>query len=251
MISSKKQSLTCFLVAAKASMRELSTSETPDQRIYDLRTYLIYDYIGDLLYSVATAFPKLSLCALYLRIFGEAHPRLRIITWLMIGFLIINCIIFTILTGVSCILSDCLSDNALQDTPTSKYINGRALLLVYNPPNILSDIVMLALPMVTVWKLNASKTKRVGLVIIFSTGFIGLAGSVARWYSFFPESPSKIAFSFTCIRVCKSMLLGLGADNGATPQVLLMLPKSLVSRSQPCTLSRHASLPHQACCGAP
>ncbi|KAF2237751.1 hypothetical protein EV356DRAFT_564378 [Viridothelium virens] len=177
-----------WIVAAKASINSLNSLETPDQTIYDISISIRDGYIGTLLYSAATTFPKLSLGALYLRIF--AQPSLRLVTWLVVWFLILNCITFTILTVLGCILSDCTSYSAIQQNVSPKHIHGRALALAYNPPNIISDVIMLALPIKTVWTLHASKARRFGLVIIFSTGIIGLAGSAVRWAFFFPRSES-------------------------------------------------------------
>ncbi|PWW80192.1 hypothetical protein C7212DRAFT_349645 [Tuber magnatum] len=46
--------------------------------------------------------------------------------------------------------------------------------------NIISDIVILILPMPSLWRLQTNRRKRVALVLIFSCGFIAVLGSVVR-----------------------------------------------------------------------
>ena len=138
-------------------------------------------YIGAIFYCLATAFPKLSLCALYLRIF--VHRRIRIITWVVVAFLVANCIAFTIASILICVPPSYYWKTYVfkPEDPKKQCINTNALSLAYNPPNIVSDVVMLALPVRTLWKMNVSKAKKAGFLGVFSTGSIGLAGSAARW----------------------------------------------------------------------
>ena len=42
----------------------------------------------------------------------------------------------------------------------------------YSPQNIVTDLLILALPIPTVWKLNASWPKKLGLTFIFLTSIV-------------------------------------------------------------------------------
>ncbi|KAF2229183.1 hypothetical protein EV356DRAFT_581024 [Viridothelium virens] len=172
---------TTWIVLSKANIAVISSPNDHARLISETIVGAKAGYIGAVFYSLATAFPKLSICALYLRIFVQR--RLCIVTWMVAVFLVANCIAFTIASILICVPpSYYWSSYALTgEDPSNKCINTTALSLAYNPPHIATDIVMLVLPIRTLWKLNISLAKRVGLVLTFSTGSIGLAGSVARW----------------------------------------------------------------------
>ncbi|KAI9687164.1 MAG: hypothetical protein M1822_002575 [Bathelium mastoideum] len=147
-------------------------------------------YIGAVFYCLATAFPKLSICALYLRIF--VTPRLTTITWIVIAFLVANCIAFTVASILICTPPSYFWTVYIfgaQD-PEHKCIKTAALTLGYNPPHIVTDLIMLVLPIRALWRLNIDRSKRIGLIITFSMGSLGLAGSVARWAVYLYGSPS-------------------------------------------------------------
>ncbi|TVY19761.1 hypothetical protein LARI1_G002597 [Lachnellula arida] len=52
-------------------------------------------------------------------------------------------------------------------------------------PNIVTDVVMLFLPMPTVWSLHAPRNMKISLTVMFLLGSLGLIASIVRFASFF------------------------------------------------------------------
>ena len=103
---------------------------------------------------MACNLPKLSICALYLRIF-TGH-KTRWLTWATIAFLTANALSFFVAQIFYCFPpayyweSYALADTARVHLDKSKCINNQAVAIATNPPNILSDLVMLVLPLPTI-----------------------------------------------------------------------------------------------------
>lgn len=129
-------------------------------------------YGSSVIYPLACAFPKLSVAALYLRLFPPSGPsrimRLgRRASWWIIVFLVANCIAFFIPSTAAC-----LPPSAYWTYPAQlqKCLNLTALGTWISFPHILSDIVMLLIPLPLVWRLQVSLRKKLGLTVIFLAG---------------------------------------------------------------------------------
>ena len=129
--------------------------------------------VTPLMYLAAVLFPKLAILAIYLRIF-ISRPY-RVACWVLGAFLIINWFTFTVAAFMMC--------SPLEYLWNKKIIGGQCfdINLFYRMsafPNIATDVIMLALPLPVVWKLQASQNVKIGLTITFATG--SMYGSV--WY---------------------------------------------------------------------
>ena len=51
--------------------------------------------------------------------------------------------------------------------------------------NAITDLVMLVLPLPSIWHLNTTRSKKIGLTIVFLTGSIGIVASCIRLSVFF------------------------------------------------------------------
>lgn len=69
----------------------------------------------------------------------------------------------------------------------NRCINFVAVAIAVNPPHIVSDIVMLGLPLPMIWGLQVSRSRRVGLAVAFGLAGVGLVGCVVRWVSYLVE----------------------------------------------------------------
>ena len=117
------------------------------------------------MYRLATVLPKLAICTLYLRVFN-IDACARHVTYSMVVFLIANEIAWLVPAIFIC-------------RPISAYwtpgASNRRRCINYNflGPwtgllHILSDLVMLAIPIPVLWKLSMGVAKRIGLVITFA-----------------------------------------------------------------------------------
>ena len=118
-----------------------------------------------LLYLGAVLFPKLAILAIYLRVFTT--PSYRVACWALAALLIANWLAFTITTFMMCTPLEYLWNKAI--------IGGHCfnINLFYRWsafPNIVTDVVMLVLPLPAVWKLHTSRNIKIGLTITFAAG---------------------------------------------------------------------------------
>lgn len=117
------------------------------------------------MYCVTVACPKLSILAMYLRIFVER--RHRVITYLT-GAVIIAAAIAGVITS----LASCRPFSARWDMTKfeSSCINAARFWQGMSVPNIATDLVMLILPMPAVWHLQMPKSQRTALTGVFLLG---------------------------------------------------------------------------------
>jgi uncharacterized membrane protein len=111
---------------------------------------------------VACTLPKIGVLILYLRILIQ--PWLRIGCWVTMAVLILACILNVFTFGFQCNPIEAAWDPALQAIYCND-INGH---LTYSPiSNIVTDIVMLFLPLPLVVKLKAPRSVKIGLACTF------------------------------------------------------------------------------------
>ncbi|TVY80878.1 hypothetical protein LSUE1_G005420 [Lachnellula suecica] len=154
----------------------LALQQTEPERIV---TYFKFLRAGSTTYFFLVAFPKLAILALYLRLF-TIQPYQRIIY---------GTAAVVALTAIVCPI---VSMNMCRpfEHNWNKNMAGHCLDEVAfdrwgSFPNIVTDIVIMVVPMPIVWRLQASTRMKIGLTILFLTGSLGLATSIVRFISFF------------------------------------------------------------------
>ncbi|MCJ1250588.1 hypothetical protein MMC30_007816 [Trapelia coarctata] len=129
------------------------------------------------IYPTAVLLPKLSIVCLYLRIFTSKFAQVSSYTLLVV--LISTWISFVVAATVQCFPIAYAWDKSLK----GQCFNQTAFYSASNVPNTVTDLAMLLLPMPTIWGLQISKFRKLGLTMIFVTGSIGIIGSCVRIYS--------------------------------------------------------------------
>ncbi|KAK9779539.1 putative Integral membrane protein [Seiridium cardinale] len=123
---------------------------------------------------------KLAICLLYLRLFPQ--KTVRVIMTFTAGVLIS--------TSVASIIADlaaCTPFSATWGPPevqATHCINKEALFIWSTLPNIVTDVIMLVLPMPIVWRLHTSTQMKGALTVTFLIGGVGLAASILRFWAF-------------------------------------------------------------------
>jgi len=119
-------------------------------------------YAGPILYSAAVVFPKLAILLLYLRVFIDRFSR--ICCWVLMFVLIASGVVNIITVGVQC-----TSPAAAwhMGPPGSKCFNLQAHYSYASIPNILTDLIMLVLPLPVLAKLQVSKSTKIGTFVAF------------------------------------------------------------------------------------
>ncbi|MCJ1403834.1 hypothetical protein MMC11_007057 [Xylographa trunciseda] len=137
-------------------------------------------YALEWLYLSSIALPKISIVALYLRIFTSRTARIT--CYILIFVIVANWISFIFASTFQC------SPIAFQWDKTiagGTCFNIEAAFKASGAPNIATDAVILVLPIPTVWRLKASWVRKAGLMIVFLTGSIGTIASCMRMRSMF------------------------------------------------------------------
>ncbi|OJJ42738.1 hypothetical protein ASPZODRAFT_76364, partial [Penicilliopsis zonata CBS 506.65] len=160
-----------------------------DLTAYDLMMFLKGDYIVSHLYNVGLATVKLGILALYYRIFAVASFRRAVLACaLVIGLWIFTIEIFM---GLLCRPLAHYWDSA---HVKGKCFDATAMTYYVNTSNMITDIVIFALPIPVILRLRTSKHNRVALIAIFSIGFMTCGISAARLAYVFAQSSPDITW---------------------------------------------------------
>ncbi|KAI2642230.1 hypothetical protein GGS21DRAFT_501572 [Xylaria nigripes] len=147
------------------------------------KTTLFFKYLVAIStwYFATISIAKLAVCQLYRTLFPQrpVFIVLCVVTAILVG---------TSLATVILILAACkpFSANwAPQEVQMIHCLNKEAVFVWGTLPNIITDVVLLAIPLPIVWKLHASTRLRLALTVTFVIGSIGLVASILRFYSFY------------------------------------------------------------------
>jgi hypothetical protein len=116
-------------------------------------------------YPAAVAFPKLLVVLMYLHILTNRYERMA--AKVLAGIILATWISYTIATVFQC---SPIAFSWNKTLPMGRCFNIRAYLNSSSAPNIFTDLVVLLLPLRTVWGLKISTGRRVGLLMIFLMG---------------------------------------------------------------------------------
>ena len=122
-------------------------------------------YALEWLYLPSIALPKVSIVALYLRIFTSRTARFT--CYILIFVIVANCVSFLFASTFQCSPIAYQWDKTIEG---GTCFNIEAAFKASGAPNIATDAVILVLPIPTVWKLKASWIRKLGLMVVFLTG---------------------------------------------------------------------------------
>ncbi|PLB43653.1 hypothetical protein P170DRAFT_513988 [Aspergillus steynii IBT 23096] len=136
-----------------------------------------------LIYFAAVVPPKMAIIYLYLSVFTQ--KPFRVICYVVTGIMIGNWIGTTVASFLSC-------------QPLSYYWTQEGTCFDINSffrwggfSNIVTDVIMMVLPMPVVWELHASTRLKLGILITFLLGSLGLIASVIRFVKFYVTDAQK------------------------------------------------------------
>ncbi|KAJ2978202.1 hypothetical protein NUW58_g1720 [Xylaria curta] len=141
-----------------------------------LSEYLKGDYILSHLYDFAIASTKLSILALYYRIFGKTRMRIPIL--ITAGFVLAWLIEMEVVLGLGCQPIQGWWDTS--ENPTAKCVDKVAFTYSTNVLNLIFDFWIFAMPIPVILKLNVNKAKRIALCCLFSIGLGVCSISIVR-----------------------------------------------------------------------
>ncbi|KAK1979673.1 hypothetical protein LZ30DRAFT_725587 [Colletotrichum cereale] len=195
---------------------------------HDLEMALFYYYIAEIVYFVAQGFAKVALCLFMLRIFPKKNMRVRI--YLVCGLVMAYMVAFIIATLLQC---QPLSYfwKQLDDKEEGKCNNTHLQAWISASINIGLDIIIIALPIKSLWAMQASLAKKVTAICMFSLGALVTITSIIRLQSLISFSKSinftwdgrkagswslaelYIAIICTCLPTIRIMVMKLGTKH--------------------------------------
>ncbi|CAO2656176.1 Nn.00g049790.m01.CDS01 [Neocucurbitaria sp. VM-36] len=131
--------------------------------------------IQEVLHPAAVAFPKLAVVLLYLHILTNKYERFVAKTLIFVIFA--TWASFTVAAMFQCMP---IAFNWDKTIPGGRCFNVQFFANSSSVPNIATDLAVLVLPLRTVWGLKISVGRRVGLLLIFLTGSVGIIASIIR-----------------------------------------------------------------------
>ena len=137
------------------------------------------------IYFAAVTLPKLSILSMYLRIFTTKPYRRSV--YVLAVVLILNFIVGGLTGSLGCQPLAFFWNNSI---PGGHCINITAFFRWISLPNILTDVIMLALPQPLIWTLKITRDQKIGLTLTFLTGSVGLIASAFRLGTFFRNDAS-------------------------------------------------------------
>lgn len=166
-------------MAAVSAHYLLSYLSTPDQTnptsLADEERFFLTIWIVQLVYPLALTFPKLSVLALYIRVFPAKSIQLASMIVLA----------FVSATGIAyffaCLFLCVPVDGFWNGSDTARCINEQALHQAMSGPGIASDLAIFVLPLKAVWRIHTTTVKKLGILATFLTGSFGLAAGCVRW----------------------------------------------------------------------
>ncbi|KAI1812805.1 putative alpha-xylosidase [Poronia punctata] len=138
-------------------------------------------------YATTESLAKLAICLLYKQLFPQRGIH-------MIVNITMAVLIAASIAGALSDLFGCTPFSAHWGTPSEQAahcIDTEALFVWGSFPNIVTDVVLLVIPIPIVLKLNATIGLKVGLMITFLFGSIGLITSVLRFIAFYNKNSFK------------------------------------------------------------
>lgn len=122
-------------------------------------------YIFAVINCFSVMFPKLAMLCFFLRIFIERWHRVAC-------YILMGVLFATAIATLAANLAQCIPLKVLWGTTEAaeKCINQQLLWALSSLPNIITDLIMLALPVPVIWKIQLSWKDKVGLMLTFGTG---------------------------------------------------------------------------------
>ncbi|KAI1212190.1 uncharacterized protein F4807DRAFT_361876 [Annulohypoxylon truncatum] len=129
----------------------------------------------------ATIWPsKLAICVLYRRLFPQRI--VLVILCVTAGIFICTSIVSLIVDLAAC--RPFAAQWASASVQATQCLNKESLFIWSSLPNIITDAIMLSVPLPIVWRLHASTHLKAALTVTFAVGSIGLIASILRFKAF-------------------------------------------------------------------
>ncbi|KAL2833430.1 ribosomal protein L36e-domain-containing protein [Aspergillus cavernicola] len=143
----------------------------------DLREYAKLANASQIVYAPLIFITKLSIFLLYLRVFapsrrGKTYWVILLLIWFNLAFYLANFFMK---------IFQCTPRSKIWDKDTPGHcININIPILVTAAINVASDLMMLSVPIICVWRLHMATKRKIGISAIFVAGIFGCFASIMR-----------------------------------------------------------------------
>ncbi|CAJ2512980.1 Uu.00g010990.m01.CDS01 [Anthostomella pinea] len=148
-----------------------------------------YKYAFQITEKVVFGLVKLSLLFLWKRLFGSSKP-FRIVCRVMIPITVAWTLAFLFTT-----IFQCGTRWTMNWAPIGIFltqcIESLNVLTVFSVTDILSDLIIIAMPVPVIWRLHQPTRKKIALTSIFLVGFFTIGAGIARTYMYLVTSYDK------------------------------------------------------------
>lgn len=131
---------------------------------------LVAFFANEMLYVVHISATKLSVCFFFIRIF-DASPVFRRITYPVIGLNIFIAVFFVFIIIFQCGSKIHLAWTGWAAEEPGRCLDIYKLVLGNGIINLIMDVVIIGLPIYETTKLQLSRTKKLGVTLMFAMGF--------------------------------------------------------------------------------
>ncbi|KAI4231901.1 MAG: hypothetical protein LQ352_008377, partial [Teloschistes flavicans] len=144
--------------------------------------YLTTIAVDGYLYTVAITAAKLSLLLFLYRIF-HVDRKFRIAAWITGAVLVLWSLITILLAIFSCRPIKASWDLKVRmDPKTVCYPKAYDVENIYGFCNVITDVVLIVMPIPLVWKMQVNLKKKLGVAMVFATGAFVCAVAIVRQY---------------------------------------------------------------------
>ncbi|KAI0428703.1 hypothetical protein F5Y09DRAFT_357496 [Xylaria sp. FL1042] len=152
-------------------------AETKPEKITLFFKYLVAFSVW---YFSTITITKLAICKLYLTLFPKRI--ISVILYITVSILIVTPIATTISLLAAC--RPFSANWASSQVQSAHCLNKEAIFVLGSIPNIVTDVVLLAVPLPVIWGLEVTTKVKLALSFTFAVGSFGLVASILRFVSF-------------------------------------------------------------------
>ncbi|KAI1763224.1 hypothetical protein GGR53DRAFT_531687 [Hypoxylon sp. FL1150] len=146
-----------------------------------IESFLKVDTATEFVYMAGVTFPKVCILLLYLYIFVDR--TVRIITKVVLGVVLTN----FVATGIIATFTICQPfafkwDKSIPNGHCTDLMAGYRYISI---PNIFTDLAILSLPISTLYRLQISRIRKIGIFLTLMAGGLGIVTAIVRFVGFY------------------------------------------------------------------
>ncbi|KAL5339942.1 hypothetical protein BJX70DRAFT_362329 [Aspergillus crustosus] len=187
----------------------------------DLVLFRKFCYVATVLYCPMALIVKITLLSMLIRIFAPYKNKVRFIY----GFLACLAIYYIIAEIVKIRMCDPVPAYWTLD-PTASCLDQRAALIADSVISVVSDILILVLPLPLTWSLQMSRNRKLRVIGLLSAGGLATAFSIYRLVLVLRDGSSPdMTIVFTCVILSGNAEGGMGLICACLPSLNILIRK--------------------------